>query len=145
MGSGMSPFMNMRGMIRAIAPLADLNAEEIQQALAEIEQDGEGAAAEDDVLLHAPRPVGGDRWPGRSLMPKTNSRPGADDGRCADAGRRHVGAQGSGGRVEMVAGVRDSGERTQFGGPEGYLAGIFGGLAKQSRHRLLPSRHAAGP
>jgi hypothetical protein len=133
MGSGLGMFTNMRGMIRAIAPLADLNPEEIQQALAEIEATVK--EPQQKMMFYS------------MLLAQWAETDGPAALAFARDKAQGMGPMGSGITMQVVGswarqdpegawkwwqGVRDSNERSAFGGPEGYLAGIFGGLAASS-------------
>jgi hypothetical protein len=133
MGGGMGMFTNMRGMIRAIAPLADLNPEEIQQALAEIETTVK--EPQQKMMFYS------------MLLAQWAETDGPAALAFAKDKAQGMGPMGGGITMQVVGtwarqdpeaawkwwqGVRDGNERTAFGGPEGYLAGIFGGLAASS-------------
>jgi hypothetical protein len=133
MGSGMGMFMNMRGMIRAIAPLAELNPEEIQQALAEIEATVK--EPQQKMMFYSMLLAQWAETDGPAAMAYAKEK---IQGQGPMMGGIQMQVVGTWARKDPEAawkwwqGVRDSGERTQFGGPEGYLAGIFGGLAQSS-------------
>jgi hypothetical protein len=132
MGSGMSGFMNMRGMLRALAPLAELNDAEIQEAIADIEAtvkepqqmmmfysmllsqwaETDGPAA----LAYAKEKTAGQ---GPMMASVTMSVIGSWAQRDPEAVWR------------WYLDAREKGERGPMGGgAEGYLGGIFSGMAK---------------
>jgi hypothetical protein len=130
LGTGMSGFMNMRGMFKALAPLTDLTDAEIQEALAEVEQtvkepqqkmmfysmllsqwaETDGPAA----LAYAKEKLQGQ---GPMMAGITMSVVGTWARRDPEAVWR------------WYLDARERGERGPMGGAEGYLAGIFNGMA----------------
>ncbi len=130
LGSGMGAFMNMRAMFRAFAPLAELTDAEVQLALAEVEQtvkepqqkmmfysmllsqwaetDGPAAMAYAKEKLKGQGPL---------MSGITMSVVGTWARRDPEAVWR------------WYLDAREKGERSPMGGTEGYLAGIFNGMA----------------
>ena len=130
LGTGMSNFMNMRGMFKALAPLTDLSEAEVKEALAEVEQTVK--EPQQKMMFYS------------MLL----SQWAESDGPAAMAYAKEK-LQGQGpmmaGITMSVAGswarrdpegvwrwyldARERGERGPMGGTEGYLAGIFSGMA----------------
>jgi hypothetical protein len=130
MSGGMSAFMNMRGMLRALAPFADLNAEELQQALAEIEQTVK--EPQQKMMFYSMLLSQWAETDGAAAMAYAKEKL---QGQGPMMSGVTMGVVGTWARHDPEAvwkwylQTRDSGERTPMGGPEGYLTGIFGGLA----------------